>query len=147
MSRPRRGGPAAALVLGVCLTLAACQEVEESAADAYEPATLGEKTAAGVQQVTFTAEAARRVDLHTVPVAASGPRTVVPYPALLYDAEGLSWVYTAPAPLTFLRAQVGVDRIDGDQVLLMSGPPAGTAVVTVGAAEVYGAELDIAGSH
>ena len=46
-----------------------------------------------------------------------------------------------------MRAEVKVDRIDGDRVLLSEGPPAGTKVVTVGAAEVYGAELEIAGSH
>jgi hypothetical protein len=32
-------------------------------------------------------------------------------------------------------------------VLLKDGPPAGTKVVTVGAAEVYGTEIDMAGSH
>ena len=32
-------------------------------------------------------------------------------------------------------------------MLLAAGPPPGTEVVTVGAAEVYGAELEIAGGH
>ena len=31
--------------------------------------------------------------------------------------------------------------------MLLRGPAAGTKVVTVGAAEVYGTELEIAGSH
>ncbi len=42
---------------------------------------------------------------------------------------------------------VKVDRIEGNRVVLTNGPAARTAVVTVGAAEVYGAELEIAGSH
>ena len=46
-----------------------------------------------------------------------------------------------------MRADVVVDRIDGDRVLLTEGPRPGSRVVTVGAAEVYGAELEIAGSH
>ncbi len=50
-------------------------------------------------------------------------------------------------PLTFVRARVEVVRVDGDRVLLSGGLQPGTEVVTVGATEVYGAELDIAGSH
>ena len=42
------------------------------------------------------------------------------------------------------KAEIRVDRIAGDRVLLEDGPPAGTKVVTVGAGEVYGTELDIA---
>jgi hypothetical protein len=49
--------------------------------------------------------------------------------------------------LTFLRAHVVVDRIEGDLVMLSGGLAPGTEVVTVGAAEVYGAELGIAGGH
>jgi len=56
-------------------------------------------------------------------------------------------VYTTAKPLTFEREPVTVDRIEGNRVLLSDGPPAGTKVVTRGATEVYGAELDIAGSH
>ena len=47
---------------------------------------------------------------------------------------------------TYLREEVEVDRIEGTACCSPSGPPAGTEVVTVGAAEVYGAELEIA-SH
>ena len=42
---------------------------------------------------------------------------------------------------------VTVDRIEGKRVFVSKGPAAGTKVVTVGATEVYGAELEIAGSH
>jgi hypothetical protein len=42
---------------------------------------------------------------------------------------------------------VEVDRVERDRVLLTDGPPAGSEVVTVGATEVYGAELEIAGGH
>ena len=63
---------------------------------------------------------------------------------MIYGAEGDTYVYTSSAPLSFLRQEVEVQRIDGDRVLLSEGPPAGTTVVTVGAAEVHGAELEIA---
>jgi multidrug efflux pump subunit AcrA (membrane-fusion protein) len=70
-------------------------------------------------------------------------RNVVPYAALIYDPEGKTYVYTSPKPLEYLREEVKVDRIEGDRVLVSRGPPAGTEVVTVGAAEVYGTELEV----
>jgi multidrug efflux pump subunit AcrA (membrane-fusion protein) len=122
------------------LPLAGCTEVETETATGYEPSTLEPvKGNDDLQRVKFTAEGARRVDLQT----ASVRRNVVPYAALIYDPEGKTFVYTSPKPLEYLREEVKVDRIDGDRVLLSRGPPAGTRVVTVGAAEVYGTELEV----
>ena len=45
-----------------------------------------------------------------------------------------------PAP--FARANIDVATIDGDTAVLMGGPPAGTTVVIVGVAELYGAEFE-----
>ena len=71
----------------------------------------------------------------------------MPHAALISDGQGVPWVYTATAPLTFLRAKVVVDRVVGERALLSSGLSAGTDVVTVGATQVYGAELGIGESH
>jgi hypothetical protein len=97
--------------------------------------------------VTFTREGAERTGLRTATVRRSGRHLVVPYTALLYDGRGRSFVYASPKPLTFVRATVAVDRIDGDRVLLTRGPSPGSHIVTVGATEVYGTELGIAGGH
>jgi multidrug efflux pump subunit AcrA (membrane-fusion protein) len=122
------------------LPVAGCTEVETETATGYEPSTLEPvKGNKDIQRVTFTAEGARRVDLQT----ASVRRNVVPYAALIYDPEGKTYVYTSPKPLEYLREEVKVDRIEGDRVLVSRGPPAGTEVVTVGAAEVYGTELEV----
>jgi multidrug efflux pump subunit AcrA (membrane-fusion protein) len=122
------------------LPVAGCTEVESETATGYEPSTLEPvKGNDDIQRVTFTAEGARRVDLQTAPVR----RNVVPYAALIYDPEGKTYVYTSPKPLEYLREEVKVDRIEGDRVLVSRGPPAGTEVVTVGAAEVYGTELEV----
>ena len=122
------------------LPIAGCTEVETETATGYEPSTLEPvKGNDDLQRVTFTAEGARRVDLQTAPVR----RNVVPYAALIYDPEGKTYVYTSPKPLEYLREEVKVDRIEGDRVLVSRGPPAGTEVVTVGAAEVYGTELEV----
>jgi hypothetical protein len=137
------------LVLVAGLSLPACKEVESETAAGYEPSKLSDVKGKGddYKQVTFTKEGADRVDLHTATVRRSESGTVIPYAALIYDDEGKTFVYTNPKPLIFLREPVNVDRIPDQRVLLSDGPPAGTKVVTVGATEVYGAELDIAASH
>jgi hypothetical protein len=70
-------------------------------------------------------------------------RMVVPYSALIYDLQGNTWVYTSSEPLVFIRQPVVVDYIDGDNVVLLQGPPVGTDVVTVGVAELYGADTGV----
>ena len=71
------------------------------------------------------------------------PRKIVPYSAIIYDANGNTFVYISPEPLTFIRSAISVDYIEGDRAVLFDGPPTGTAVVTVGAAELYGTETGI----
>jgi hypothetical protein len=68
---------------------------------------------------------------------------VVPYVAVIYNAEGDTFVYTSPKPLVYEREKIEVDRIEGDRALLSKGPRSGTDVVTVGATEVYGTEFEV----
>lgn len=124
---------------------AACSEVEEGSSDGYEPATLEPVDGADGKRVRLTAEGAKRTGLQIATVRQSGKYRVVPYASLIYDGAGKTYVYTSPRPLTFLRAEVQVRRVQGNRVLLVDGPPARSDVVTVGAAQVYGAELEIAG--
>jgi hypothetical protein len=70
-------------------------------------------------------------------------RKFVPYGAVLYDLDGTTWVYTNPAPLTYVRQQIKVDYIAGDKAYLSEGPDAGTTVVTEGAVEIFGAEFKV----
>jgi len=70
-------------------------------------------------------------------------RKVVPYASLLYDIEGGTWIYTSPEPLVFVRHPVQVDYIDNEWAVLNDGPPAGTDVVLIGVAELYGTEFKI----
>jgi hypothetical protein len=138
-----------ALTIGLTLALAAlalsaCKEVEEGSASGYEPSKLEAVKGSDVKRVTLTPEAARRTGLRTAPVRRAGAHKVVPYSALIYDADGKTYVYTSPKPLSFVREEVAVDRIDGARVLLSEGPRVGTPVVTVGVFEAYGTELEIA---
>jgi hypothetical protein len=139
------GRSLAAVLLALSVT--ACSQTSEETGPKYAPATLGPADAAGVKTVTFTDDAAQRVRLQTSPVVAAGRGVAVDYAALIYDKKGQSWVYTVPQRLTFVRVKVTVDRIEKDRAALSVGPAPGVQVVTTGAAEVYGAELDIAGKH
>ena len=67
----------------------------------------------------------------------------MPYAALLYDTDGRAWAYTSPEPLIFVRSRLTIERIEAQNVFLLNGPPPGTSVVTVGAAELFGTELGI----
>jgi hypothetical protein len=105
-----------------------------------------------VHKLTLTELAVQRLDVQTQPVAgapgaAPAPGTVplaaVPVRALVYDPEGRSWVYTSPAPLTFVRAPVVLDHVEADLAVLKQGPPLGTDVVTVGAPELLGTEYGV----
>lgn len=81
-----------------------------------------------------------------VELAVSGDgevREVVPYSSLLYDGSGHTWVYVSPEALTYIREAVEVEYIEGDQAFLLNGPGAGTKVVSVGAAELFGAEFEV----
>jgi hypothetical protein len=81
-----------------------------------------------------------------VSMAANGAtQKIVPFAAVLYDTHGETWVYTNPEPLTYVRAPITVDYIEGDLAVLTEGPPAGTEVVTAGASELSGAESGIGG--
>jgi hypothetical protein len=143
---PRRARPIAfALMLGLLtLPVAACTQVEEFEST-YSPTTV--TPIAGrdddIQQVTFTADAAERVDLKTATVRASGRRTSIPYAALIYNEDGDTFTYVSHKPLVFVREPIDVDHIAGERVVLRAGPPNGTTVVTTGAPEVYSAEFGV----
>lgn len=73
----------------------------------------------------------------------SAPRKVVPYAAVLYGVNGETWVYTSPEPLQFIRSPITIDYIEGDLAVLSEGPEVGTAVVRLGAAELFGTETGV----
>lgn len=66
---------------------------------------------------------------------------VAPHAAVLHDFHGGAWVYEQTAPQTYVRRRVSVARVVGTDAVLASGPPAGTKVVTSGAAELFGTEF------
>jgi hypothetical protein len=134
------------MVLAAVLALAGCQR--EPVAEKYHPAKLEDTDQKDIKRVILDARAAERTGIETAMVreeavqtaAGTVTRKVIPYGALMYDKKGHAWTYTQPQELTYVRAPLEVEDVLGDRVILTSGPPAGTVVVSVGAAELMGAE-------
>jgi hypothetical protein len=143
----RRSWTAAALVLAAGLGLAGCGQSSGAAASAEKPAKVEKVNGSQTARVTLTEQAVKRLDIKTVAVGdqqvAGQQRKVIPYSAVLYDPKGQAWTFTNPQPLVYVRERISVDQISGDMAVLTDGPAAGTTVVTVGAAELYGAELGV----
>jgi hypothetical protein len=98
----------------------------------------------GLKRVVLIPNAANRLGIETGRVSREvvngKSRTVIPYEGVLYDANGATWTYTSPKPLVFIRHDIRVDDIRGNQAVLSAGPRVGTVVVTVGSAELWGIE-------
>jgi hypothetical protein len=130
------------------LHLAACQRAPE-APHKVVPFQVQHLEGQEVSRITLTPPARQRLDIKTdavrdVPAAPAGARRKgVPYAAVLYDASGNTWVYSSPEPLVFVRQRIVVDHIEGDVAVLSDGPPAGTTVVTTGAADLFGTEFAV----
>jgi hypothetical protein len=140
-----------ALVAGLTLLAAGlapsgCEEVESNLVE-HQPYHLEPIEGTDVNRVHVSADTAQKIDLQTAEVRANGRGKVVPHVAVIYSPEGGAFVYTRPEPLVYVRAPIEVDRIVGDRALLSAGPPSGTVVVTVGAAELLATEFEILNQH
>ena len=142
----RRRLSAGLAVLVAVLGVSACAEVPSNLVE-DQPYELEPIEGTDLQRVKLSDETAARIDLQTASVRPAGRGTAVPHAALIYNPDGDVFVYTRPAPQTYVRAAVTVRRVEGAQALLSDGPPAGTVVVTVGAAELLATEYEILNQH
>lgn len=97
-----------------------------------------------LSRVVLTQKASERLGVKTAKVAVDSAGVLVaPYAAVLYDIKGQAWVYTQAEPLAYARHPIVIKSIKGESAFLTEGPPAGTAVVVIGASELYGAESGV----
>ena len=129
--------------LAVIALLGGCASTNEADASATGPATVEVVKGTDLSRITLTKAAMDRIDVQFGTVDGDVPTAQVPYSAVLYDPDGATWVFVNPEARTFVREPITVDRIEGDTAYLTAGPPADTKVVTVGAPEIYGAELGV----
>ena len=137
---------ALALLIIISLQLTACAP-KETKVEKIQPFQLEEIDGSDLKRVILTAKAAERLDIQTSAVrdeqVNGSKRKVVPYAAVIYDLQGATWLYTNPAPLTYVRESITVDFIEGDRAVLVNGPSSGTEVVIVGVSELYGTETGV----
>lgn len=140
-------------LISVGLALTGCGGTTSAAAPEEEPPAVVEAVAGqeSLKRITLTERAAERLGIQTVEVGAApgaAGRTQIPYSAVIYDADGGEWAYIVDgAPLAFVRHAITIEDIvahaAGDVAVLSQGPQMGTSVVSVGVAELYGAEFAV----
>src|SRR5262249_31531022 len=116
--------------------------------NARSPATVTRVAGSDRYCITLSPESAQRLRVRTAPVRRTAGGSVIPYSAVLYSPTGAAWACVRVKPLTFVRARIVVDRVQGNHVALRDGPAPGTLVVTAGVPELHGIEYqaDAAGS-
>src|ERR1051325_4918697 len=141
MRRSTRQLAALSVLAALALSLAGCAKVPKEEQGEGEKAAKVEKIDGGQSKVILLEEAAKRLGIETAEVSGlPAGRESVPYSAVIYDAEGHSWVFTTGEELSYVKAPITIDRIDGDRAILAAAPPVGTAVVSQGAEELFGVE-------
>lgn len=140
-----RWAAVALIVLG--LAAAGCTAATSATQTPQEkPAKVEAIQGKSVKSVTLTEQAVKRVGVETTTIAAAGAGTVVPYQAVLYTPDGNTWVYTVAGPRQYVREQVTIANVggnDGNDAFLSQGPAAGATIVKTGLIELYGAELGV----
>jgi hypothetical protein len=133
----------------LALGLTGCASTSASTAtEAAEgpPAKVAAIEGKNVKRVELTENAAKRIGVETVAIAAAPTGTTVPYAAVIYSADGNTWVYAVTGQRTYVREQVTVANVGGakgTEAFLSAGPAVGTEVVKTGVIELYGAELGV----
>jgi Cu/Ag efflux pump CusA len=139
-----------AMVAFASLLVLACSETLANEAP-VSPSKVEPIPGSSVSKVTLLESAAERIAIQTTALSESspgprgepGPSKVLPYSAVIYDLMGATWVYTNPEPLTYVREPITIAYVQLDTAVLAAGPDLGTRIVTVGAAELYGAETGV----
>jgi len=77
----------------------------------------------------------------SLPQKTSGDNVVIPFPAVVYDMYGGSWVYVKLSSLTYTRRRIEIIHVIDGNVVVAKGVIAGEEIVTAGVAELFGTEF------
>jgi hypothetical protein len=102
-------------------------------------------TGAGAARPGITTEPARPAAPATDGDTATATDQSLLPAAIVDDSNGAAWTYPVTGPLTYERVPVTVVWVEGAQAVVQWGSAVGMQVVTVGGAELLGAEYGIAG--
>lgn len=137
------------LLLVSLVLVTGCAEIASTPTKADSAGRVEPVAGTTLNRVVLSERAVEQLGIITAPVTVragtgGGPdRRAVLYGAVLYEATGATLVYTNPQPLVFVGQPVVVESIQGDTATLIEGPPVGTPVVSVGAAELFGIEFGV----
>jgi hypothetical protein len=139
--------PIAAVVLAGCAATSTSTSVAK-------PGQVVQIDGTNRERVLLTEAASERLGIKLTPVrdmatTAGGvtgtSRRVIPQSAVFYDEKGATWTFVSKGNLAYEREPVTIASIDGDFIVLQSGPDTGTEVVSVGADELRGIEDGVGG--
>ncbi len=135
------------LLIIAALLLAGCEKAPAADASHVEPAIVEPIAGTDYNRIVLTEKAVERLRLQTDVIReqeiGGQAALVAPYAAVIYGLNGETWLYVNDGPLSYHREPIAIDRIEGDLAILSSGPPAGTSVVTVAVAELYGTDTGV----
>ena len=138
---------AVVIAIVAALSIWAFQSVgpaESATSGGGKPVTIEKIEGTELSKLTLEERAVQRLDLQLADVTEQqidgAAKLVVPFGSVFYDANGVAWVYTNVEGYSYVRAQLTIERIEGDLAILSAGPAVGTKIVSVGAALLYGAE-------
>ena len=97
----------------------------------------------GHHSVTFSKTGVERADVGTTPVTAGDGHSELPDAALLYNADGSTFVYTATGPRTYTYTPIKLIGADDGTIIFTGGPKPGAPVVTSGVPQVHGADIQL----
>src|SRR5205085_5942472 len=98
MRRSTRRITALSALAALALPLGGCAKVRTEEDQGEKAARVEKIGNTGQRKVILVAEAAKRLGIETAAVGeADAHHEAVPYSAVIYDAEGHSWVFTVPA--------------------------------------------------
>ncbi len=119
----------------------------EGGPEHQSPSTVEAVDGSEFARVTLTAHGAQRIGLEVgrvEPAAHPAGTLAVPYAALVYGADGTTWVYAVDGDaLSFRRQVVEVATVAEDRAILTSGPAVGAEIAGVGSAQLFGTEFEI----
>src|SRR5437879_11432722 len=141
MSTPGRRMLVVAWALTAAFMVAGCGAARPPTA--AKPAEAVPIEGTDLSRVILTPEAADRIGIKTTPVQivaiAGGAKGIaIPLAAVVYDPDGVTWVYTQGGRLTFVRERVVVASLKGERATLQAGRCTGREGVDVGADGVVG---------
>lgn len=128
------------LLATIMIVVSGCSEMGSAEIPYDNPATIETIPGSDLKRVTLTPKAVERIGIETETVSDGPDGMVIPYAAVIYLPDGSTWAYTNPEGHSFVREELTIDEIRGTDAILSAGPAVGTAVATVGVAELLGVE-------